>query len=142
MVNKVTLIGNLGMDVQVVHFEGGGKLAKVSMATQENWKDKNSGEKRSVTTWHNLVFHGPLVDLAEKYLRKGSKIYVEGKIVNRSWEKDGQKHYATDISVRDMTFLDSKPQQQDDQGYTTSPDGTHQAKALGEGDNQPDDLPF
>lgn len=111
MINKVTLLGNLGTDVEVVHFENGGKIAKCSLATSETWKDKATGEKREQTTWHNLIFQGNLVSLAEKYLEKGSKIYCEGKIHNRTYEVDGQKRYATEIYVRDLRFLSSKSQQ-------------------------------
>lgn len=141
MVNKTTLLGNLGQDVIIHQFEGGGKVAKATLATSEKWKDKTSGERKEKTTWHNLVFHGPLADLAEKFLKKGSKIYVEGKISNRSWEKDGQKHYATDIVVRDLTFLDSKPQQSPDEGYAKQADGSHMSNAVSN-DSEPDDLPF
>lgn len=138
MVNKVILVGNLGQDIVTHVFEGGGKLAKTSMATKETWKDKQTGERKSNTTWHNLVFNGPLADLAEKYLSKGSKLYIEGKIASRTWEKDGVKHYSTDIVVRELTFLDSKPQGQvqENQAQGQAPG------AQDPGGSEPDDLPF
>lgn len=134
MVNKVILVGNLGMAIECRVFEGGGKVAKTSLATSESWKDKATGEKKQVTTWHNLTFHGPLADLAEKYLVKGSKIYVEGKIVNRSWEKEGVKHYMTEISVREMRFLGDGQT-----GNAAAP--KEEFKPVGD-QSEPDDLPF
>lgn len=143
MVNKVHLIGNLGQDIQTHTFEGGGKIAKTSLATTEKWKDKTSGEKKQVTTWHNLVFHGALATLAETYLKKGSKIYVEGKIVNRSWEKDGKKHYMTEISVRDITFLGVKADGNSaDQGHSQPQQQANEENSFVDDANEPDDLPF
>ena len=108
MVNKVTLVGNLGCDVELHVFENGGKAARCTMATSETWKDKQSGEKKTETTWHNLVFHNQLAELADKYLKKGSKIYVEGRINNRSYESDGETKYITEIYVRDLKFLSTE----------------------------------
>jgi len=141
MVNKVTLIGHLGMDIQVHTFDNGGKIAKTTLATKESWKDKTTGERKSITTWHNLVFNGPLVDLAEKYLSKGSKVYIEGKISTRTWEKDNVKHYTTDIIVRDMTFLDTKGEAEavKQPAYSEKEDGSYSADPQ---TSEPDDLPF
>ena len=121
MVNRITLLGNTGKDVEVVTFDNGNKIAKVSLATTEYWKDKQSGEKKSHTEWHNLIFNGKMVDTAEKFVKKGDKLYVEGKISYRNYEKDGVKTYFTEISVREMKFLGSKPTNSADQNHEQRP---------------------
>lgn len=105
-VNKVTLIGNLGKDPEVRTTQGGTKVASMSLATSETYvKD---GKKEEKVEWHRLVMWDKLADLAEKYLKKGKKIYVEGKLATRQWEdKDGAKRYTTEINVLQMVFLDS-----------------------------------
>ncbi|MEQ1439432.1 single-stranded DNA-binding protein [Fontimonas sp. SYSU GA230001] len=108
-VNKVILIGNLGKDPETRYFPSGDAVANATLATTESWKDKQTGEMKEATEWHNLVFPGKLAEIAGKYLKKGSKIYVEGSIRTRSWEKDGQKRYTTEIRVQDMQMLDGKP---------------------------------
>ncbi len=95
-VNKVILIGNLGQDPEIVTGQNG-KFATLSIATSESWRDKNSGERKEVTDWHRVkIFNENLVEVAEKYLKKGSKVYIEGKQKTRKYEKDGQTHYATE----------------------------------------------
>lgn len=104
-VNKVILIGNLGKDPEVRSLEGGAKVASFSLATNEVFKGKD-GNKVEQTEWHNIVVWRGLAELAEKYLRKGSQIYLEGKIKTRSWDdKDGNKRYTTEIVGDNMTFL-------------------------------------
>ena len=101
-VNKVTLLGNLGGDPEVRSFQNGGRVLTFSLATGESWTDRNSGERRERTTWHRVCVHvDGLVDVAEKYLRKGSKVYVEGKLENREWTgEDGAKRYSTEVALR------------------------------------------
>lgn len=102
--NRVTLIGFLGKDPEVKTFDNGGKLCNVTMATDDSYKNKD-GEKVSQTDWHNLVFRGALVDVVEKYLKKGSKVAVSGKIKYRTYEKDGVNHYVTEIQCDEMMML-------------------------------------
>ncbi len=113
-VNKVILIGNLGRDPEVRTFPDGGKLCNLRIATSETWKDRNSGERKERTEWHNVVLRGDgLVRIAEQYLRKGSKIYVEGQLQTRKWQdQSGQDRYSTDVVVAGlggvMTMLDGR----------------------------------
>ncbi|MFP4487983.1 MAG: single-stranded DNA-binding protein [Bacteroidales bacterium] len=105
--NKVHLIGNLGKDPEVMEFDSGRKLAKFPLATTENYKNEK-GEKVSETTWHNLVLWNGLAGIAEKYLTKGGEIAVEGRIMHREYEKDGEKRWNTEIVVSQMQMLRSK----------------------------------
>lgn len=106
--NKVMLIGRVGKDPDVKAINDSQKVAKFSIATSESYKDK-SGEKKENTEWHNIVMWGKLAETAEKYIKKGSLLYVEGKLQTSSWDdKDGKKCYKTEINVRDFTFLSSK----------------------------------
>ncbi|HEX4872054.1 MAG TPA: single-stranded DNA-binding protein [Nevskiaceae bacterium] len=108
-VNKVILIGNLGKDPEVKTFGNGGKVANTSLATSESWTDRQSGEKKELTEWHNLVFSDKLADIAERYLKKGSKVYVEGSLRTRKWQdQSGADRYTTEIRVRDMQMLDGR----------------------------------
>jgi single-strand DNA-binding protein len=106
--NRVTLIGNLGNDPEVKNLENNVKVAKFSLATTESYKDEN-GTLKTITDWHSVVLWRGLADLTEKYLKKGSQIYVEGKLKNRSYDdKDGQKKYVTEIVAEELIFLDKK----------------------------------
>ena len=107
-INKVILVGTLGCDPEVKHLPSGDAMANVSLATSESWKDKSTGEKKEVTEWHKVVFFKRLAEIAGEYLRKGRQVYIEGSLKTRSWEKDGQKHYATEIVASDMQMLGSK----------------------------------
>jgi single-strand DNA-binding protein len=107
-VNKVILLGNLGRDAELTFTTSGQALSKVSLATSRRWQDKNSGEWQEETDWHNLVIWGKTAENLTQYLTKGRTIYVEGRIKNRSWEKDGVKHYATDIVVEDVVLVGNK----------------------------------
>lgn len=112
-VNKVILVGNLGRDPEVRMSQAGNKIANFSLATSERWRDKNSGEQREKTEWHRVViFDERLADVAEKYMKKGSKVYLEGQIQTRDYEKDGQKHYVTEVVLQRfrgvLTMLDSR----------------------------------
>lgn len=106
-VNKVILIGSLGADVDVKRFDNGGMVANISIATSEQWTDKQSGEKRESTEWHRVSFSGRLAEIAEQYLRKGSKVYVEGKLSTRKYQQDGIDKYVTEIKAFSMQMLDS-----------------------------------
>jgi len=113
-VNKVILIGNLGRDPEVRTFQNGGKVCNLRIATSETWKDRNTGERREKTEWHSVaIFNENLARLAEQYLRKGSKVYVEGKLETRKWQdQSGQDRYSTEVVLRpyggELTFLDSR----------------------------------
>jgi single-strand DNA-binding protein len=107
-VNKVILLGNLGRDAELTFTPSGQALSKVSLATSRKWQDKNSGEWQEETDWHNLVIWGKTAENLTQYLLKGRTIYVEGRIKNRSWEKDGVKHYATDIVVEDVVLVGNR----------------------------------
>ncbi len=107
--NSVNLIGNLGMDPEVKEMSNGNKMARFSLATSDTYKNQK-GEKVTETQWHNLVIWGKVADVAEKFLKKGNQIAVEGKLVNRSWDdKDGHKKYITEIVVNDMLMLKTNP---------------------------------
>ena len=113
-VNKVILIGNLGRDPEVRTFQNGGKVCNLRIATSENWKDRNTGERKERTEWHSVaIFNENLARLAEQYLRKGSKVYLEGKLETRKWQdQSGQDRYSTEVVLRpyagEMTFLDGR----------------------------------
>ena len=113
-VNKVILVGNLGSDPEIRNFQNGGKVCNLSVATSENWKDKNTGERRDRTEWHRIaIFSEPLVRVAEQYLRKGSKIYIEGQLETRKWQDQaGSDRYSTEVVLRpyrsELTMLDAK----------------------------------
>ena len=114
-VNKVILIGNLGADPEVKSFQNGGRIANLRIATSENWKDKNTGERKERTEWHTVVLQSDgLVGVAERYLRKGSKVYIEGSLRTRKWQdQNGNDRYSTEVSVGGiggvMTMLDGAP---------------------------------
>lgn len=107
-VNKVILVGSVGQDPETRYMPNGGAVTNFSIATSEVWKDKNSGEKQARTEWHRCVAYQRLAEIIAEYVRKGSKLYVEGKLQTRSWEQDGQKRYVTEIIVSEMQLLDSK----------------------------------
>mgnify|MGYP003334725625 FL=1 len=112
-VNKVILVGNLGRDPEVRSFQNGGKVVNLRIATSENWKDRNTGERKERTEWHSVaIFSEPLARIAEQYLRKGSKVYIEGQLETRKWQdQSGQDRYTTEIVLRpyrgELTLLDS-----------------------------------
>lgn len=112
-VNKVMLIGNLGRDPEVRSMQNGGKVANLSIATSDSWKDKNTGERREKTEWHRVVIFGNLADIAERYLKKGSKVYICGQLQTRKWQnKDGQDQYSTEVVLQgyggELTMLDGR----------------------------------
>ena len=112
-VNKVILVGNLGRDVEVRSFQNGGKVCNLRIATSETWKDKQTGERKERTEWHSVaIFSEPVAHIAEQYLRKGSKVYIEGQLETRKWQdQSGQDRYSTEVVLRPysgtLTLLDS-----------------------------------
>ena len=113
-VNKVIIVGNLGRDPEVRTMQNGDKVANFSVATSERWKDRNTGEMQERTEWHRIVIFGRTAEVAEKYLRKGAKVYIEGQLQTRKWEdkQSGQERYSTEVVIRpyrgEMTMLDSR----------------------------------
>ena len=107
-INKVILVGNLGNDPETRFMPNGNAVTNVSVATSESWKDKQSGQQQERTEWHRVVFFNRLAEIAGEYLKKGSKIYVEGALRTRQWDKEGQKHYSTEIIGSEMQMLDGR----------------------------------
>lgn len=138
-INKAILIGNLGNDPETRYTASGAAVTNVSLATSENWRDKQSGEQQERTEWHRVVFFGKLAEIAGEYLKKGSKVYVEGRIQTRKWQgQDGQDRYTTEIVANDMQMLDSRgggsaPM---DNGPASRPEPANVA------DGPDDDIPF
>lgn len=110
-VNKVILVGNCGQDPEVRYLPSGGAVANISIATSEAWKDKNTGQMQERTEWHNVVFFNRLADIVKDYVKKGSKVYIEGSLRTQSWEQDGVKKYKTEIVANEMQMLDSRSDQ-------------------------------
>lgn len=140
-VNKVILLGNLGKDPEVRHLENGRAVANFSLATSETYKNKQ-GERVTNTEWHNVVLWSPFAEIAEKYLKKGNQVYIEGKLTSRSYEdKEGVTKYITEVVGRELTMLGKKDSQSDGGGS-----GSAQAPAPAESNtadtNEIDDLPF
>lgn len=130
-VNKTILLGRVGKDPESRTLENGSTVANFSMATSETYKDKNTGEKKEVTEWHNIVAWGKVGEIAAKYLKKGSQVYVEGKLRTRSYEKDSITRYVTEVRIDELTLLGNPGQAQ------TNPE------PAGVGSNgKSDDLPF
>ena len=114
-VNKVILVGTLGKDPETKSFANGGSLTQFSIATSESWTDKNSGERKEQTEWHRIVLNNRLGEIAQQYLRKGSKVYIEGSLRTRQWtDQSGQERYTTEIRGDQMQMLDSNNRQQND----------------------------
>ena len=108
-INKVILIGNLGADPEVRYMPNGGAVANVTLATSESWKDKQTGEQQERTEWHRVVFYRRLAEIVGEYLKKGSKVYVEGRLQTRKWQdRDGHDRYTTEIIANEMQMLDSR----------------------------------
>ncbi len=138
-VNKVILIGNLGKDPEVRHLESGASVANFPIATTETYKDRN-GNRQEKTEWHNIVLWRGLAEISEKYLRKGSQVYIEGKITNRSWEdQDGNTRYITEIVGDSMTMLGGA---RDSGNQNNAPAPKASPKKEESNLDDPDDLPF
>jgi len=154
-VNKVILIGNLGRDPEVRTFQNGGKVCNLRIATSENWRDRATGERRERTEWHSVaIYNENLVRIAEQYLRKGSKVYIEGQLETRKWQdQSGQDRYTTEVVVKqfrgELTLLDSRdsagPRESygDDPGFGGGgPSGGGGAPQGGGRSDFDDDIPF
>jgi len=152
-VNKVIVVGNLGRDPETRYMPDGGAVTNVSIATTESWKDKGSGEKQEKTEWHRVAFFGKLAEIAGEYLKKGSQVYVEGRLQTREWEKDGVKRYTTEIIANSMQMLGSRQgmgggDRGESGGGAERPSGGGGAakpapsKAGGKFDDFEDDIPF
>jgi single-strand DNA-binding protein len=107
-INKVILIGNLGKDPEIRYTPSGDAIANLTVATSESWKDKQTGEQKELTEWHRVSAFGKLAQIMGEYLKKGSKVYIEGSLRTRSYEKEGQKHYSTEIRADQMQMLDGR----------------------------------
>ncbi len=151
-VNKVILVGRLGKDPETRYMPNGEAVTNATLATSENWKDK-SGEKQEKTEWHNLVFYRRLAEIAGEYLKKGSQIYVEGKLQTRKWQtKEGQDRYTTEIIVNEMTMLGGKSSGSSSfevvdkpaagEQASAAPSAKRPAPAKSNFDNFDDDIPF
>ncbi len=138
-VNKVILVGTLGKDPETKTFSNGGSVTNFSIATSEKWKDKNTGEQKEQTEWHSIVLNNKLGEIAQQYLKKGAKVYIEGSLRTRKWtDQNGQDRYTTEIRGDQMQMLDSgnggqKQQAPQQQGYAPKPQA---------GGSNSDDLPF
>jgi len=131
--NKAELIGNLGKDPEIRTFQNGGRVAHLSIATTESWKDKKTGERKEETEWHRVsILNDGLVTVAEKYLKKGAKVYIQGKLQTRKWtDKEGDERYSTEIVLRpyagDLIMLDSRKDQPGDITLPEVPEGNETA---------------
>ncbi len=109
-VNRAIIIGNLGVDPDVKYMPSGGQVTNIRVATSEQWKDKNTGEAKENTEWHRIVFFGKLAEIAGEYLKKGSQVYIEGRLQTRKWQgQDGQDRFTTEIVANEMQMLGGKP---------------------------------
>lgn len=154
-VNKVILIGNLGRDPEIRNTQDGSKVANLSVATSESWKDRNSGERRERTEWHRVVvFNDRLVDVIERYLKKGSKVYLEGQLQTRKWtDQSGQEKYSTEVVLQkyrgELTMLDGRAGGGEGGGFSDSGDyggggggGGGGRSSGGGGSDLDDEIPF
>ena len=107
-INKVILVGNLGNDPETRFMPNGNPVTNISIATSESWKDKQSGQQQERTEWHRIVFFNRLAEIAGEYLKKGSKVYIEGALRTRQWDKEGPKHYSTEIIANERQMLDGR----------------------------------
>lgn len=160
-VNKVILVGNLGQDPETRYMPSGGAVTNITLATSETWKDKQTGQPKDRTEWHRVIFFNRLAEIAGEHLKKGSKIYVEGSLRTRKWEKQGVDMYTTEIVAKEMQMLDSRSggqgagydgggyQSQQPQGQRGSPSAPQHEYTAGQNappprgfDDFDDDIPF
>lgn len=149
-VNKVMLIGHLGDEVKMHYFEGGGCIGRFPVATNETYTNKQTGEKVTNTDWHNVVVRNKAAEICEKYLSKGDKVYVEGRLKNRQWQgEDGNTRYTTEVHVQDFTFLTNKNEaannmsaNQMNQQPAATPSATPKENTSVSQTEDDDDLPF
>ena len=150
-VNKVIIIGNLGQDPEVKYMPNGNAVANATVATSESWKDKNTGEQVDKTEWHRVVFFRRLAEIVGEYLKKGSKVYIEGKLQTRKWQdKNGADHWTTEVIANEMQMLDSRgggssdfnQSQGSSQGAPQSAPSQSQAAPAPVNNDFDDDIPF
>ena len=146
-VNKVILVGNVGKDPETRYLPSGGAVTNLALATSETWKDKNTGQPQEKTEWHRVVFFNRLAEIVNEYVRKGSKLYVEGSLRTRSWEQDGITRYATEIVANEMQMLDSRngagaDQQSVAPATQSRPAPAAQSKSAHDFDDFDDGIPF
>ena len=143
MHSKTTLIGGVGTDPEIIVFENGNKLAKITLATSIYWKDKQSGERKEKTTWHNIQFGGPLAGIIESYVQKGHRLFIKGEIDNYSYDdKDGNKRYASRIRCNKMTMLTSKSESGSQDASQSLPNQSTSTPVPQPESTDSDDLPF
>ena len=135
-INRVILIANIGQDPETRYLPSGEAVVNFSAATSESWKDKQSGERKDRVEWHRVVAFGRLAEIISEYARKGSKVYISGSLRTRQWEKDGQKHYTTEIVAKEMQLLDRKEADERNQNPIKKPE------AGGFDDFDEDDISF
>jgi len=151
-VNKVIIVGNLGRDPETRYMPDGGAITNVSVATSFQWTDKASGEKKEETEWHRVVFRAKLAEIAGEYLKKGSQVYVEGRLRTRKWQdKDGQDKYTTEIIAERMQMLGARAgsgeprgeqQRVEERQSAATPSAAGAKKPAGKFDDMEDDIPF
>tara|TARA_B100000965_G_scaffold315229_1_gene275444 strand:+ start:120 stop:557 length:438 start_codon:yes stop_codon:yes gene_type:complete len=140
--NKVMLIGNLGDDVKMHQFEDGGCIGRFPIATNESYTNKQTGEKVDNTEWHNIIVRNKAAEICNKYLKKGDKVYVEGKLKTRKWQgEDGVQRYTTEVHVSEFNFLNNKSDS-DQLSKPPSPDISQEQNSSDSSPSQVDDLPF
>ncbi|MCB0409466.1 MAG: single-stranded DNA-binding protein [Flavobacteriales bacterium] len=141
-INKVILVGNLGKDPEVRYLEGGTAVANFPIATSETFKDRTTGERKTVTEWHNVVVWRNLAEIAEKFLKKGSQIYIEGKLRTRQWQdKDGNNRYTTEIVGDNLQMLGRRDDASSSENTSSSSPAPSEPN-ISNDDNYEDDLPF
>ena len=141
-INKVILVGNLGQDPEVKYTAGGAAVTTLSLATSESWKDKDTGSDQEKTEWHRVVLWRRLAEIAGEYLKKGSKVYIEGQLQTRKWEQDGQTRYTTEVVGRDMQFLDSRGSSSSDNSSYDDINQDMSSQNLPDSGITDDDIPF
>ncbi len=141
-INKVILVGNLGQDPEVKFTAGGAAVTTLSIATSDSWKDKDSGMDKERTEWHRVVLWRRLAEIAGEYLKKGSKVYVEGQLQTRKWEQEGQTRYTTEIIARDIQFLDSRGSANTSNQEGAATTNEEPAPDVPESGIDDDDIPF
>ena len=141
-INKVILVGNLGQDPEVKFTAGGAAVTTLSIATSDSWKDKDSGMDKERTEWHRVVLWRRLAEIAGEYLKKGSKVYIEGQLQTRKWEQEGQTRYTTEIIARDIQFLDSRGSANTSNQEGAATKNEEPAPDVPESGIDDDDIPF
>ena len=141
-INKVIIVGNLGQDPEIKYTAGGAAVTTLSIATSDSWKDKDSGMDQERTEWHRVVLWRRLAEVAGEYLKKGSKVYIEGQLQTRKWEQEGQTRYTTEIIARDMQFLDSKGSSNTSSTQKSSEMNDQSVADVPDSDIDDDDIPF